>query len=176
MHPTIILKNQKGSVLLVSLMMLLVLTILAISVMNLSTTSEKLTGNQRDQNIAFQAAESALTDAEGWLKQQVIPPTSTAACNPAACPVFNLNGVSNLKTQNASWWATYGTPYSGKIQQAKTQPRYVIEQYSFIPYDLNPQTRASGRGYYYYRVTAQGNGATDNSKSVVQSIYSIQFN
>lgn len=176
MQPIITLNHQKGSVLLIGLMMLLVLTILAISVMNLSTTSEKLTGNQRDQNIAFQAAESALTDAEGWLKKQVAPPKSAAACSPAACNVFILNTLSSYQTQTASWWATYGTPYSGQIQQAKTQPRFIIEEYNFIPYDLSPQTRASGKGYYYYRVTAEGSGATDNSKSVVQSIYSTQFN
>lgn len=170
------MKNQKGIILIVGLIILLVLTILAISVINFSSGSEKLTSNQRDKAISFQAAESALTDGETWIKQQVAPPQSASVCNPGPCNVFVLNTLTSYQTQPLSWWSTYGRPYSSTITQAKTQPRFIIEEYSFIPYDLSPQTSSKRSGYYYYRITAAGSGATDNAKSVVQSIYSTQFN
>lgn len=169
-------KHQQGSVLVIALIILLILSILAVSVMNLSTISEKLTGNQRDKSTAFQAAESALSDAESWLKNQASPAKSAASCTPSACPVYILNTLGNYQSQSASWWATYGTVYSGTLHQVQTQPQYIIEEDMFIPYDLSPQTRASGRGYYYYRITAHGTGTTNNSVSILQSVYSTQYN
>ena len=149
---------------------------LAISVINLTFSSETLMSNQRDKSISFQAAESALTDAESWIKQQVIPPKSVTTCQSGPCDVFVVNTFTNYQTRPISWWVTYGKPYSSTLTQAKTQPHFIIEEYNFIPYDLSPQTSAKKQGYYYYRVTAEGTGATDNAKSVVQSIYSTQFN
>lgn len=170
------MKHQRGIILIVGLIVLLVLTILAISAINFSSGSEKLTSNQRDKTIAFQAAESALTEGEAWIKQQSIPPKSESVCTPAPCNVFVLNALSSYQTQPLSWWNTYGRLYSSTLTQAKTQPHFIIEEYSFIPYDLSPQTSSKRAGYYYYRITAEGTGATDNAKSVVQSIYATQFN
>lgn len=169
-------KHQSGIVLILSLIILLVLTILVISVMTFSSNSETLTANQRDKAISFQAAEAALVEGEMWIKAQNSPPKSESSCKTNACDVFVLNTFTSYQTQPVSWWNTYGRPYSGKITQAKTQPRYIVEEYSFIPYDLSPQTSAKKQGYYYYQITAQGTGVTDNAKSVVQSIYSTQYN
>jgi type IV pilus assembly protein PilX len=61
---TIILKPQSGVVLLVSMIMLLLLTIIGITGMQTTGLEEKMAGNMRDHNVAFQAAETALRDAE----------------------------------------------------------------------------------------------------------------
>jgi len=56
--------QQSGAVLIVSIIMLLLLTLIGASSIQTSSLEEKMAGNLRDRNIAFQAAESAIRDAE----------------------------------------------------------------------------------------------------------------
>lgn len=53
-------RQQRGVVLAVSLILLLLLTILAITASTSSTLQERMAANAQDDNIAFQATESAL--------------------------------------------------------------------------------------------------------------------
>ena len=54
-HP---IQKQSGAILMVGLLILVVLTIIGISAINSSILGEKITGNQRDKDLSFQAAES----------------------------------------------------------------------------------------------------------------------
>lgn len=56
-------RAQKGAALVTSLMILFVLTLVGVSAMQTTTLEEKMSGNLRNTNIAFQAAESCLTTA-----------------------------------------------------------------------------------------------------------------
>jgi type IV pilus assembly protein PilX len=58
------LSRQSGAVLIISLIMLLLLTIIASVGLQNSGLEEKMAGNLRDRNLAFQAAEAGLRDAE----------------------------------------------------------------------------------------------------------------
>jgi type IV pilus assembly protein PilX len=58
------INRNSGSVLLVSLIMLLVLTVIGVSTMSNIGVNEKMAANYRDHNLAFQAAEAALTAGE----------------------------------------------------------------------------------------------------------------
>ncbi len=53
--------RQRGVVLLVSLMLLLMLTVLALTATNRSTLQERMAANSQDSNLAFQAAEAGRT-------------------------------------------------------------------------------------------------------------------
>lgn len=55
--------RQKGA-LIVALMMLMIISMLGISATHIALTGEKLSRNDRDRHIAFEAAEAALKDAE----------------------------------------------------------------------------------------------------------------
>ena len=59
--------SQEGFVLIVGLVILGLLTMLALSGMRDSTMQEKMAGASRDSGLAFQAAESALRDAENCI-------------------------------------------------------------------------------------------------------------
>lgn len=63
-QPVASIKSQQGVVLIVALLFLILLTVIAISSSNLATVEERMARNSRDYNIAFQAAEAALRDAE----------------------------------------------------------------------------------------------------------------
>jgi type IV pilus assembly protein PilX len=57
-------RAQKGAVLMVALMFLVALTLLAVTSMTGTTMEERMAGQYRDLNAAFQSAEAALRDAE----------------------------------------------------------------------------------------------------------------
>ena len=56
--------KERGFVLIIGMLFLIVLTVLVLSMMRTSMLEERMAGNNRDWNVAFQAAESALRDAE----------------------------------------------------------------------------------------------------------------
>lgn len=66
-------RQQRGVVLAVSLILLLLLTILAITASTSSTLQERMAANAQDENIAFQASESALADVNRQLKDYIEP-------------------------------------------------------------------------------------------------------
>jgi type IV pilus assembly protein PilX len=55
---------QRGAILIISLMFLVVLTMLALTTMGGITLEERMAGQYRDLNLAFQAAEAGVRDAE----------------------------------------------------------------------------------------------------------------
>ena len=64
-------RRQQGAVLAVTLVILLVVTLLTVSNMQTSILEEKMAGNNSDRNVAFQAAESGLREAEVFLEDIV---------------------------------------------------------------------------------------------------------
>ena len=68
-------RTQQGAALIVGMVLLVVLTLLAISGMNTATTELLMAGNEKYQENAFQAAETGIERT-----------MATAAFNPAAMP------------------------------------------------------------------------------------------
>ena len=65
--------TQRGAVLVVSLIILLVLTLLALAASRNALVMERLGGSSRQLDQAFQAAEAALRHGEGLLSQANLP-------------------------------------------------------------------------------------------------------
>ncbi len=63
--------SQRGAVLIVSLLILLILTVIGVSSMQSSTLEEKMASNSRDRNIGFQSAETAMREAETYIESLV---------------------------------------------------------------------------------------------------------
>ncbi|NWO08515.1 MAG: hypothetical protein HLX50_23250, partial [Alteromonadaceae bacterium] len=59
--------SESGSVLIVSLIMLLLLSLIGVAGMQNTTLQNRMTGNLQDRELAFQAAEAAIREAEAWL-------------------------------------------------------------------------------------------------------------
>jgi type IV pilus assembly protein PilX len=170
------IKSQSGTVIMIGLVFMLVMTLIAITSMNHATLSELMASNDRQQMQAFQASESALKGGESWLQNQSTPPDESSTCSSPPCLVWQSNILSQIWTQPHSWWTTQGTQIATSINGVSTQPVYIIESESFVPYELSPDARSKGMGYYFYRVTSKGTGGTDNANAIVESIYATQFN
>lgn len=158
---------QRGSVLIVSLLILLIMTLLGITAMSTTTLEEKMAGNIRDKNIAFQAAEAALRDGEADVIGNNIPESSfVAACTGGLClpaavgspPQWEVVDWGTSGTTSRRYGSATGTAALTGVGQA---PRYIIELLRDIP-DPNgslttginaPKTKTA------FRVTALGYGA-----------------
>src|SRR5690606_41680454 len=66
-------RAQQGAALFVSLILLLVLTITAVSSMQGTLLQAKMVSSQRDGQIAFEGAEHALREAEALLREATRP-------------------------------------------------------------------------------------------------------
>lgn len=165
---------QRGAALVMTLVFLLLLTILGITASNTATLEERMAGNVKDQNLSFQAAETALTHGETWVQ---------STTNLTAVAVDNKGIYAPATSGQAEIWETVnwsdsnevliypgipGTPVSaatGLLGDVSTMPSYIIEVMGTEP------VPAPGAGTRLtVRITARGTGASDSTESIVQSV------
>jgi type IV pilus assembly protein PilX len=165
------LKKQQGAALFVSLMMLILVTILGVTGVRLVSLEEKMAGNSYDRNLAFQAAEAALIEAEQYIKDHKTVITTTAVCTSSnrnvseAINNCNEAGVCPIphKECNPRWtesagftkWVNISDDLYETLQEnlgeqlAGTSTEYFIE---FLGYkDCPTDTTKSCK---FYRITA----------------------
>ncbi|MEX0733433.1 MAG: PilX N-terminal domain-containing pilus assembly protein [Steroidobacteraceae bacterium] len=172
-------RAQQGAILVISLILLLVMTVLGLAAMQVTRMEERMAGNLRDVNIAFQGAEAGLRDAENRLRLMVARPDTCAAAPCAIPSVWQRNVLpESLRNQDGTWWANnaqeYGADGVQEIQQTTADPRVLIEDAAFIPDSLTVG-HAPPEGRNFYRITARSAGATDTAQAVLESTYTRRF-
>ena len=100
---------QEGFVLIVGLVILGLLTMLALSGMRDSTIQEKMAGASRDSGLAFQAAESALRDAENCITGAT-PGCTFNAANDGHFSKDDAAFPEHNDLFNATTWAAFNPP------------------------------------------------------------------
>jgi len=173
-------RRQTGSVLFISLMLLLMLTILGVTAMNNVTLEERMAGNLRDTDLAFQAGEAALRDGENWLAPLPLKPAECTTLPPSACTTVWQQGVlSDLQNQDDTWWTTSGRDYltsaTNEFTGVAQDPKFIIEYNTYVRDSLVVgQNTVTGRDFYL--VTARAEGGSDKTVSVLQSSVVKRFN
>jgi len=165
-------RRQRGVILLIALVMLLLITVVGTGAIGVTTLDTKMASNVRDRQVAFQAAETALFAAEG-----VVFPT-----DPNIFPDTNTVGYQGTGLA-ASWWAdsadTTWVSGSGNVGSyvGQASSQYVIElsPTSFAVDTLeNVQDIGMGGGVkrrmFYFPLTARGVGP-GGASVLVQSTY-----
>ena len=171
--------RQRGFTLVLSLLLLLILTILGVTAVNISTLQEKMSGNLRDQDVAFQASESALRYAELAVNQMWVSgkptPISVNSCTSSTC-AWDTDVPQPL---NDNWWNINKQEYGGtgkQLTQTTADPNYVVEYLANVTDSGQRGDKyAPPSGMQYYRITARGQGTTPFSLSILQSTYQIQY-
>jgi len=170
--------RQDGAILVVSLLLLLVMTLLGLTAMQVTRMEERMAGNARDMDLAFQSAEAGLRDAEDRIRVMVARP---ATCSTAPCGVWQRTAVaipSNLRDQTKAWWVANGQEYgTGGVQEVTdvTQdPLTITQEQGFVPDSL---TTGHGPpdGRDFYRVSAHSFGGTETARAVLETTYTRRF-
>ena len=168
--------KNAGVALFISLVLLLMLTIIGVSSVQTTTLEVRMARNENDTLLAFQAAESALRDAESALEAI----TSTVDFDNAGNAGLWL--VSDLGEPDR--WEIDGVWNGGQSATAPTsvggvaaQPRYIIEHAASVLRDENayqiddPYAFAAVNRIEMFRITARGVGGSPNAVVLLQSTY-----
>jgi len=157
--------QQRGAVLAVSLIMLLLLTILGITAIQTTTMQERMAGNSRDLNMAFQAAEAALRKGEIDLTAATVPAFDGTGGHftPAA-----LNADEIWETID---WSTSAINYTTTLYGVAAQPQYIVEELPTIAKNTGSLEAGLAGTVQFYRITSRAVGATSNSIAMLQSVY-----
>lgn len=168
--------RQTGAILVVSLLLLLVMTLLGLAAMQVTRMEERMAGNTRDINLAFQGSEAVLRDAEDRIRLMVARPDT---CSSAPCGVWQKDvAPADLRSQLQSWWDTnaieYGVAGTHEVTYTQREPQAVTEELGFISDSL---TAGHGppEGRDFYRVTAHSSGGSDAAQAVLETTYTRRF-
>jgi type IV pilus assembly protein PilX len=189
--------REGGSSLLVSLLMLVVVLLLGVAAARMALQSEKASRSDRDRQIAFQAAEAALMDAEMDIEKSPVSASRRAILSENPVIAYFIEGCGMDKEGDSHGLCKYSgsdkpvwltvdfnatgvesrTVPFGKFTGQSMQtgsgmmpiklPRYIIE-----PVVYRKQGGSASGDQYIYRVTAVGFGVSDTTQVALQSFYS----
>lgn len=185
--------RQRGVTLLIVLMLLVVVTLLGVGAARMAMLSERSARNDRDYQVAWQAAEAALMDAQFDIRgpnasasqrMALFNENNTSVFQPGCNTTAPYLGLCEPAVEGAKpVWATvdfldgsgttveYGT-YTGRTFDAggtgvrpARAPRYMIE---WVPDTTPGGSAATGAKPIMYRVTAMGFGTREDVQVVMQ--------
>ena len=178
-------KFQQGSVLITGLIFLMIMTMIALSALSSGTVEEKLAANDRDRQVALQAAEAILREAETTLFaappfDPFDPEKFTDACQPAEGEKIGgfctpLPPGVTPRWQTLNWTSgkharTFANP-TGKLKdkfgELSAQPQYIVEIVT-APHRPNAAVAKCEPGVAH--ITARGEGR-NQSVVILQSTY-----
>ena len=184
--------HQRGISLVTTLVLMLATLGLGVAVMGVNAMEERMIANTKDRDVALQAAEAALRDAEQDVASNISPSSAFSdTCTSGLCTPpsqrDSLGALASLPVDDArlgfDWTVDANVRRSGQFTGAPgfpnvaDQPRYVIEKFSFLGTPagesvvLGAEPTAPGVGY---RITARGVGARPETVVVLQSIYATR--
>lgn len=170
--PTPTFTSQNGAALITGLIFLVVLTLISLSAIKSTSLEERMAGNARDQDLAFQAAEAGIREAMQSLAALNNNPNAFVA----GCSSDGLcltDPVTPVWT-SITWTSSDSKAYTGTLTALSTQPRYIIE---LVPNTVAAfgSSAATGKGITSgaqltpYRITARGWGMTGQTQATVQA-------
>lgn len=191
-------KRQGGASLIVSLLMLIVILVLSLSLASMSLQGEKASRSDRDRQIAVQAAEAALKDAEMDIDPQIVVAATRkeifdassnlffeegcasgvsnpyqGMCAPAASgqkPTWQTVDISDDKTDSKS--VPFGRFTGQTMLVGKSSFPAKLPRYIIeAVQDVEAGQNAGESTKYIFRITAIGFGPNEHTQVVLQSFY-----
>ncbi len=168
-------RRERGVVLVVALLMLLVLTFIGLAATRSTTIEQRLTENHHDLAVAMQGAEAALRDGESSLNSAGLPnfALNTAGAYTEAAPM-------PIDWSNSANWAEGSTAtiqYQGGIGGSALQPIYKPRYYVVLTSHFGTaagsslSTDAPEPLLTYYYVVAHSYGLTTDTQVTLESTY-----
>lgn len=176
--------NERGAALIVALVILVALTLVGVTSMQTTTLQERMSGNVRDRNVAFQAAESALRNAELRVSNFVNPdPAAIGWLFPDVDPNRYQEGTPEWNAAKAA-----GVTHGEFLDAANNSSNYIADAPWFFAevvvsrdepagggLEILPDGSPGGDTYTIFSITAVGSGGqlrndgTPVSQVVLQS-------
>jgi type IV pilus assembly protein PilX len=160
-------RAQRGAILVVSLLLLLVLTILGVSSMQGTTLEESMAYATRDRNVALQSAEAALRAGEAYIETITSPSALTGS-----------NGLyrradTEPDYMNPATWSSTANHVAITPPTGSSSAQYFIKETGLIAgvagaMNMSGYGDNTGSGdVTTIRVTARGTGGNANGAEVL---------
>ncbi len=183
-------RREQGSVLVISLLILLVMSLLSITSVNNSVLEEKMAANSRSSQLAFQAAEAALREGENYVSQSMTANTdingdiADTVCTNGFCDCDNRIGAAGENGCPLEYWTDGGLnvwnasfkPYSGSLQEGENASfiiEYMGKTQPAPPAAAEPDPRLCATCPDMYRITALGVHINSGARVMLQSTFRI---
>jgi type IV pilus assembly protein PilX len=170
-------QRERGAVLIVSLIMLLVVTLIAVSSMQGTVMEEKMAGNTRDRNLAFQTAESSLREAETYVEGLASMGTFNGSGG-----LYGLTDLEPYYADSTTWSDTLNHVVGSEPHGSYAAPRYFIKHYTIVKgtagaLNLSGYGDNKGTGdITIFKVTARSTGGSaDSAEVILRSYYGRTF-
>jgi len=175
MKSSIMINNQRGAALIVSLVILLAMTLVAVTSMKGTSTELSMAGNLRESGLTFQATEAGLREAES------IVANSTSSASIGSLVTEATADPDYLVA--SSWAAVSEADIDLSSVGVYSKPKYIIkfvDENSANPLDLvnigsGYGGSPKGQVISIYRITARASGQTGSTFRTVQSHYGIEY-
>ena len=177
-------RTQGGFVLIASLIIMVILTLIAVAMFRGGGLQEKIAGNLREKQRAFDIAQNTLTFGQNWISANAPTPVACAnaaatngqvANTPVVCTQTSVypSGTDTLMADLQS--ETAGTPYTpgGNAALSISQNGGLNTVYALPRLFIQNIGQQAGTGNTLYRLTAIAWGGNDSAVAIVQSIYAI---
>lgn len=182
-------KRQCGSVLIISLVILLVLTILGIAGVDTTLLQERMVGNLQEKVSSFEAAEAGLRDGELDVLNNLNPDDifksdcSSGLCEPADrdTAIYNVwvsSASSPVYWDSANASSDRNTRHFGSgtaatsLQNVIRQPAYIVERLDVLERGSSIVVGITSQpANEWYRITSRGFGRVGQAQSTVQSVF-----
>jgi type IV pilus assembly protein PilX len=171
-------RRSAGVALFISLVLLLMLTIIGVSAVQSTSLEVRMARNDHDSLLAFQAAESALRDAEDQLEGITAIVNFTDAGTNGLWTVADLGDPPRWEDPNV--WddaQSLSVVAPTNVPGVAGDPRYIIEHAATVIREENayqiddPYGQSASDRIEVFRITARGIGGTEQSRVMLQSTY-----
>jgi len=170
-------RAERGFVLVMGMMFMLMCTLLGLAMFRSFGLQERMAGNTRDKQRAFEAAQTALQYGEWWLR-------SGADTTPVACAgVVDGNTVAAMRVCNAALAKPAQLPWPARVDYQPpamgVQGGGGVGVGGDILYQGKPGLQmhylglTDGGTGFLYRVSAFAYGGNADTAAVVQSTYKL---
>lgn len=182
MHPRHPLRNgkQQGAVLVVSLLLLLVMTVLALTASQSTRLQERMAGNLRDSDMSFQAGEAGLRAAEERLDDVIAPKLRRKGLDICperdACDVGDkLDAPETLSHETPEWWDEHAFDFAEELHGVAEPPVFFSSLWADVPDTLTMGASVQRSGTMYYTNVSRSVGGSQNAVTVVESNFAVRY-
>lgn len=168
------MKKNKGFILPVGLLILLIATMIVILTAGSNMTQDKIVSTSQDREIALQNAEKALRVAEKNIYTNLNGNSNYAAdCSGGLCLVNTTNNVWTTIDWESNTSNVFQLSGSDVIPNTAKQPKYIIEALDTVSNNLGESSKivSNHNLALAFRITTVAWGMNPNSKVMLQSMY-----
>lgn len=156
---------QRGTVLVVALVFLVIMTLLGVGAMQSSVLEERMAGNLRDDRVSFESAEAGLRAGEQELRD-----------NGSSLDFDGTGGLYHHADEDApdplEFTDAESLAVGFTLDGVASQPRYFMEKLPPVtPPGTSLEAGTPVTGKALYRIVSRGKGGSEESETVLQSTF-----